>query len=537
MLLLWRLKLSVLGVTLSLSLATLAFAGEPEAISNDDCMACHDSMAGSEFHSSVHASQLCTSCHKDITEIPHADKPLAVDCGSCHGREASVYLSSVHGKARQKGSLTAALCQDCHGSHDIYSVTKPKSKMHRSQVPSTCGKCHENILKVYSLSVHGKAALSGKAEAPICTDCHGEHSIKSHLDPDSKVYTATLSEKTCGQCHAAEKIFSKYGLPGDRLKTYMESYHGLASRFGVTTVANCSSCHGAHDILPSSDPKSSVNKINLRQTCGKCHPNVGDQLAKGSVHLSPSWKKDVLVYLVSQFYIYLIALVIGFMLFHNALDYGRKLKRHIEIAKQRPGKLRFTVNERRQHAVLAFSFIALAYTGFALKHPTAWWATPLLWKPLGADLRSLLHRVAAVIFSGLALVHLFYLLFKRRGRVQLRMMLPIKKDWDEFISRKSPGSGHYNYTEKLEYWALIWGTFIMIFTGVILVFENIIMKYFPKWVLDVAVTVHFYEAVLATLAIVIWHGYFTIFDPSHYPMNLSMLNGREQRHDKKEEEK
>ena len=92
------------------------------------------------------------------------------------------------------------------------------------------------------------------------------------------------------------------------------------------------------------------------------------------------------------------------------------------------------------------------------------------------------------------------------------------------FSKPKRDPGHY--PAKIEYWALLWGTFIMVATGAMLVYENFMMKHFPKWLLDVAATVHFYEAVLATLAIVVWHGYFTMLDPDHYPMNWSMFSRR-----------
>jgi cytochrome b subunit of formate dehydrogenase len=105
------------------------------------------------------------------------------------------------------------------------------------------------------------------------------------------------------------------------------------------------------------------------------------------------------------------------------------------------------------------------------------------------------------------------------------------------LSKIKPHFNRYSYIEKAEYWALMWGSGVMIMTGIMLVFENWAMTHFPKWAIDVANAIHFYEAVLATLAIVVWHFYFTIFDPDHYPMNWSMTTGRAKEEEKKEEEK
>ena len=78
---------------------------------------------------------------------------------------------------------------------------------------------------------------------------------------------------------------TKYNLPPDRVKTFFESYHGLAAQYGSTLAANCASCHGVHKILPSTDPRSSIYKTNLVATCGKCHPGATDMFVQSKVHV------------------------------------------------------------------------------------------------------------------------------------------------------------------------------------------------------------------------------------------------------------
>ncbi|MBI1977659.1 MAG: cytochrome b/b6 domain-containing protein [Candidatus Omnitrophica bacterium] len=529
-----------------------------------ECASCHR-IEAQIYNASDHGKALkkgapaasCLDCHGNAHELlnyrnpdsPVNRKNIPATCATCHenqekmlkyglleARPLKSYSESVHGKALlEKGVISSAECTDCHGSHDLHAPTNVESKIYRTRVPQTCGKCHENVLRTYERSVHGKAALSGKLEAPVCTDCHGEHRIKSHLDPTSTVFAGTLSEKTCGHCHAAEKIITKYRLPPDSVETYLKSYHGLAGRFGDVTVANCASCHGAHDILPSSDPNSSVNKKNLPKTCGKCHPGVGEQLTKGTVHVVPTSTENRIVFYVSRFYIVLISLVIGGMLIHNVLDFLKKLKAHYAQKKSSDQYLRFTKGERIQHLVLTLVFIILAYTGFALEYPKAWWAYPFNFFEGGGDWRGIIHRAAAVVFVALSLHHLIFMMFTRRGRKVGQELALKKKDFADVTKtlsynlgrlKEKPHYGRYSYVEKIEYWALVWGTLIMIITGTMLTFENVFLTHLPKWALDVATKVHFYEAVLATLAIVVWHFYFVIFDPDHYPMNWSMVTGK-----------
>ena len=77
----------------------------------------------------------------------------------------------------------------------------------------------------------------------------------------------------------------------------------------------------------------------------------------------------------------------------------------------------------------------------------------------------------------------------------------------------------------MEYWAVVWGTIIMGATGLVLWFKIQVTHFLPGWAVDVATTIHYYEAVLACLAIVVWHFYHVIFDPDVYPLNRAVVDG------------
>ncbi|MBI2341211.1 MAG: cytochrome B, partial [Deltaproteobacteria bacterium] len=294
-------------------------------------------------------------------------------------------MKSIHGEAFKKGEVYAAVCTDCHGSHDLHSPNNPESRIYKFNVPKTCSKCHENVFNTYKMSVHAKALYAGVKDSPVCTDCHGEHTIHSHTEPASSVYPSSIV-KTCAHCHASEKITTKYGLPADVLPTYMQSYHGTAYQYGSLTAANCASCHGFHDILPSPDPRSSINPSNIGSTCSKCHPNAGEQLAKGSVHVRPSINRDKIIYYVTFFYIALILLTIGGMIGHNLLDFIKKAQAHFEKAKTEGVYPRLNLCERIQHIVLLAVFIILVYTGFAHKYPKAFFSYPFSFAEWGPEL-------------------------------------------------------------------------------------------------------------------------------------------------------
>ncbi len=263
---------------------------------------------------------VCLECHDDQVIEEKYDLP---------GQKVmAAYRESVHGMASKKsGLLGSAVCSDCHGNHMILPGDQPRSATHRQNIPTLCGKCHSGILEEYELSVHGKGMRAGIAESPVCTDCHGEHTITKITDPESKVYVKNIP-KTCTACHENEGISSRYALPKRRFSTYMDSFHGVALEYGMTKAANCASCHGFHGILPSSDPASSVHKANLPNTCGKCHPNAGANFAKGDIHVEVTPQKAMGVFAVRVFYtIFIGSLVILFVL-HIGMDLlGRHRRR------------------------------------------------------------------------------------------------------------------------------------------------------------------------------------------------------------------
>jgi cytochrome b subunit of formate dehydrogenase len=94
------------------------------------------------------------------------------------------------------------------------------------------------------------------------------------------------------------------------------------------------------------------------------------------------------------------------------------------------------------------------------------------------------------------------------------------------IGARKPYLSPYSFMEKAEYWALVWGGVVMGLSGLMLWANNLMLRWLPKEVLDFATAVHFYEAVLACLAIVVWHLYLVIFDPDVYPLDTSFLNGK-----------
>lgn len=223
-------------------------------------------------------------------------------------------MDSIHGFAlTQDGLLVAATCSSCHGAHDILDPKNPKSRTFRGNIPATCGACHQGIQQEYLRGIHGKLSAAGDARAPVCTSCHTAHQIVDVRNVSFQMKTAA----TCGSCHQ-----ERYG-------TYRDTFHAQISALGYVETAHCWDCHRAHDILPASDPKSTVAPANLIGTCGKCHADANASFVTYSPHADPhNAQAYPALHAAAVFMNLLLAGVLGFFALHTALWFLRSLAEH-----------------------------------------------------------------------------------------------------------------------------------------------------------------------------------------------------------------
>ena len=188
-----------------------------------------------------------------------------------------------------------------------------------------------------------------------------------------------------------------------------------------------------------------------------------------------------------------------------------------------------------QHALLVGSFALLVATGFTLKFNYLGWVQFLGTIGLTEAVLGVVHRVAAVLLIGTAIYHLYYILFSAEGKGELKALCVKPGDVVQFYSNmkyhlglswRKPEVGRYGYIEKVEYWSMVWGTALMTLTGLVLWAPGIASSLLPAWIVEVSRTVHYYEAVLATLGIIVYHFFFTIFHPQEYPLNLTGFTGK-----------
>jgi len=540
-------------------------AGEPHAekLAKVNCGACHEDVA-TLFSKGIHGkaslagdkdAPTCASCH-GTHDILNSVNPKATTnpihlpqtCGKCHGsggvatahgigivKPIEKFEKGVHGRALADGNTAAASCNTCHESHRLLPSSDPRSPISRANLSNTCGTCHGDVAQEFNQSAHGVALARGVQDVPNCSYCHGEHEILSPSEPASPTSVLNVAEKTCAPCHGLPRLNEKYGLLPDPVASYAASYHGLASVRGSKVAANCTSCHGVHNIMAQSNPLSTIHPANLPQTCGKCHMNVTAAFAQSYIHASPTSLADKYSAIIKDIYIYLIVAVIGGMLLHNFVIYLSYAWAKYRALKLQKTVQRFDKQWVVQHVSIFVSFTTLVITGFALKFPKAGWARFLTSLGFNEQIRSISHRVAAVVMLTAGVYHILYLLFSRSAKGEMKNLLPNINDVRHFIinmkhhlglTKEKPDFDRYGYIEKAEYWALVWGTVIMALTGFVLWFPTIAAFFLPPWIVKVSETIHYYEAWLATLAIAFYHMFFAIFHPEDYPINLAGFTGK-----------
>jgi formate dehydrogenase gamma subunit len=535
---------------------------EPE-LASVNCADCHDD-AQEEYQESIHAkthavnpiAATCKDCHSYHYVLPSDDPEsqtyilnVQKTCGECHtapevltllgergGGPVPAYELSVHSRIlHEDPDQGAPTCTDCHGYHKIYLMSDYRSRFNKMNIASTCGECHIEIKDEYLQSIHWKSLEHGHWESPTCNDCHGEHEIHSSDESDAVTNRLNVATQVCAKCHSSPTMMKRFGLDPERIASYERTYHGLAILKGSSDAASCSSCHETHAILSSRNTESSVHAQNLETTCGKCHEDIGVAFTNVSVHPKDMGERNPVAYYAKNIYIWLIVLVVGGMLIHNLIIIIFYLRKKHQALKSERTVQRFMPFEVWQHMALFLSFFVLVVTGFALKFPEAGWVQLLVNLGMTESLRSNLHRIAAVVMIAGSMIQLGYYIVHKRGRNEVRSLIPKIDDVTGFwanmkyylgFSNNRPKFGRFDYTEKAEYLALIWGTAVMAITGFVLWFPEFFMRYLPSWMFEVSEVVHYFEAWLATLAIIVWHWFFVIFHPEKFPMSLTWMNGR-----------
>lgn len=338
--------LPALAFVLGPMFGVAAAAGEAPAMPEEVeyCQMCHEDVGetlvfgdGTElvldldfgaFMTSAHGGELiCTDCHASYDDMEvhpsgasypsHRSFVLASHevCRDCHFDTYTRTRESIHSELLDLGLDDAPVCTDCHGAHSIAEPRRKEAMMWRS-----CARCHADVVETYGDSVHGRSLHEGhETDVPVCVDCHTAHSIR---DPGTPGFHLA-SPEICISCHGDEERMRPYGIPVDVATTYLADFHGVTARFAAGSevderqlVVTCVDCHGVHDIASPALLPSGAMEERVRETCASCHEDASEDFSEAWLsHYRPSWRHAPLVFLVQLFYdIFIPFIVVGLSL-------------------------------------------------------------------------------------------------------------------------------------------------------------------------------------------------------------------------------
>jgi cytochrome b subunit of formate dehydrogenase len=412
-------------------------------------------------------------------------------------------------------------------------------------VAKTCGKCHRFIEERLKRSVHGQHGLGqlskrmapgGRIEhTPTCTSCHQGHEI---LDPKTAAFRLQLASG-CGNCHT--QLSQQYAL----------SMHGQLTELGYAPAAECSDCHGAHEILAVSDPNSTLSAENRRATCMKCHPHAAANFLQFDPHADYlSAERNPLLHFV--YTVLMTLLITTFVVFgvHSAVWLVRAVidvyqhGRPQGIVPGRPGYQRFAPFHRIAHTILLIAFMGLAATGMPLKYSHHPWAKDVAFYLGGFESTSFWHRCFALVTFGCFIAYVVQLVRnyrrgRRRGVSRWKIIfgpdspIPNFRDLKDFgrmvgwfagLCRK-PTFDRWAYWEKFDFWGALADVVIIGSTGLVLWFPNFFCFFLPGDVLNIAKVIHSTQALLATGFVFAIHFFSVHLRAEKFPADLSMLTG------------
>jgi len=449
-----------------------------------------------KYMSSIHAqpsrtdqsqtNATCYQCH-DAHYVYPPGTPLWSDwrmnlpntCGKCHTQELAAYATSVHGReVLEKHNPKAAICADCHTSHDIEN---PVLSSTRLVITKNCGACHEENLRTYMATYHGQVNTLGYAYTAKCFDCHGSHAIQRVDDPSSTVFP-TNRLATCRKCHAtATAGFVTFQPHGNAHDFEHYPYLWLAANFMVLLLVGVFAFFWSHSGLWF------YRSFKERKQHGE--------------------PADLYVYPLPQ--------------------------------GEQPYFHRFSMLWRAAHLVFALSLMMLVLTGTAVLYAESSWA-PVVMRLLGGpQVTAVIHRVSAAIFLAIFIGHVVYMAV-RLGRHPRAFrwfgpdsLVPRWQDIRDIFAMYKwflglgprPVFERWTYWEKFDYWAVFWGVTIIGASGLSLAFKEQVANILPGWVFNIATIFHGEEAILAAVFLFTVHFFNNHFRPDKFPLDTVMFTG------------
>ena len=507
-----------------------------------NCVECHTNVTKIP-HEKVEVKVSCVSCHESrLEDAKEKSKVAEIETLTRVIDMIGRYMKSIHAQpSKADQSHTNATCYNCHDAHYVYPKGTPNYNWWRLNLPYACGACHKSELAEYKTSVHGQLALlQGNAKAAICSDCHTTHDIQDpFLDK-----TQLLITKNCGSCHK-EQLASYQGTYHGQVNTLGFTYtakcfdcHGYhtikrvsdpeSTVFPTNRLQTCQKCHlNATKGFLSFEPHATTHDFDR-------YPRTW--LAS----------KFMLLLLGGTFSFFWTHSALWFFReFRDHQQHKSRPHVRAEALNNGDGKpvvyyRRWPAIWRLAHLCFAICTIMLVLTGMTLFNSDTTWASIISHLFGGPRVTGNVHRFFAVGFVGIFAWHIAYV-FLRIGKNWKTFrwfgpdsMIPSWSDLDDangmfkwfFGLGPKPLLDRFTYWEKFDYWAPFWGVAIIGGSGAMLWFKEIVATYLPGWVFNVATIFHGEEAVLAAGFLFTVHFFNNHWRPDKFPLDILMFTGK-----------
>ncbi len=458
-----------------------------------------------KFMNSVHArpsradqsrtNATCYNCHDAHYVYPPGTPAwsewrmnLPNACGKCHTQELAAYATSIHGReVLQNHNPKAAICADCHTSHDIENPVLTSTRL---VITKNCGSCHEEQLQTYTATYHGQVNTLGYAYTAKCFDCHGFHTIQRVDDPRSTVFPANRLA-TCRKCHAnAGPGFITFQPHGNAHDFQHYPYLWLTAKFMAALLAGVFAFFWTHSALwfyrSYKERKARAGSAELYYDIWSFRPEP-------------------------------------------------RLEQHGE----QPWFQRFPILWRVAHLVFLLTTMTLVLTGMTVLYPDSVWAPAVAGLFGGPQMLAIVHHTCAAIFLAVFALHIVYLAVRLGLRRRpFRWFGPdsLVVRWQDFRDAIAmfkwffgygprPVFDRWTYWEKFDYWAVFWGVAIIGGSGATLYFRVAVARILPGWVFNVATILHGEEAILAAVFLFTVHFFNNHFRPDKFPLDTVMFTG------------
>ena len=503
-----------------------------------DCVGCHQDIIKAPHRKGIERKVGCVQCHMEEwgkaqengTEGENANLGKVVD-------HIDSYMDSMHARPRiDDQSRTNATCYNCHGSHYVKPVDREARSENYMNLPNVCGNCHGDVLEVYQTSVHGMEVASGNTAAAVCADCHSRHGV-NEVGTASERVDVTAS---CGSCHE-ESLKSYLGTYhgkitrlgyGETAKCYdchgshqIQRLENPASMMNVNNrLETCQTCHeGASKGFITFQPHGTMHDREK-------YPQMWFA-SMGMIGL-----------LIGTFAFFWLHSALWFYREYQDRKQGKN-RPHILTEALPAGKThfrRFNRWWRLAHLTGAVSIMTLTLTGITVLYAESSWA-PFIMNLLGGpETAGYIHRVGAIGFMSVFFIHLVYFAV-RIGRSWRTFewfgpnsLVPNWHDLGDAINMfrwffglgPRPELDRFSYWEKFDYWAPFWGMTIIGVSGVVMWFPVQMGSFLPGWAFNVAAIVHGEEAFLAAVFLFTVHFFNNHFRPDKFPQDTTMFTGR-----------